>query len=242
MTATRRPDLRGLLAGCMPRVSSSRWPGHEHMRELGCDEPSLLLGPHARPARLPESDFGPFVSVWHRAPDGRWSMHVDGPRPDTACPRYFGPALAHAEIEWTGPAPAVLAVERERAVPARVAERCQRPSALEHVETAPACGRARDDRPSAARDGRRPPLRHPPRRPAPHDDAAADLPDRRLVRVFCRRGPGRTNQARGGTASGRARLPARPTLAIGQAHMTINDAAAYEQLRAELPALYRAGG
>jgi len=28
----------------------------------------------------------------------------------------------------------------------------------------------------------------------------------------------------------------------GKAHMTINDAAAYEQLRAELPALYRTGG
>jgi hypothetical protein len=36
-------------------------------------------------------------------------MHVDGPRLDTTCPRYFGPALAHAghariEIEWTDPA------------------------------------------------------------------------------------------------------------------------------------------
>jgi hypothetical protein len=59
---------------------------------------------------------------------------------------------------------------------------------------------------------------------------------------FAGEDPGRTNQARGGTASGRARLPARPTLAIGQAHTTTVDAAAYQQLRAELPALYRTGG
>lgn len=57
----------------------------------------------------PEGDFGPFRTIWHRDPLGRWSIHVDADRLDIACPRYFGAACAytgHARIEvaWTGPA------------------------------------------------------------------------------------------------------------------------------------------
>jgi len=58
---------------------------------------------------FPESSFGPYRAVWHRDPAGRWSIYVDGPRLDTACPRYFGAAASatgHARIglDWTGPA------------------------------------------------------------------------------------------------------------------------------------------
>ncbi len=41
---------------------------------------------------FPENDFAPYRSIWHRTPDGTWSIYVDGPRVDTACPRYFGAA------------------------------------------------------------------------------------------------------------------------------------------------------
>ena len=58
---------------------------------------------------FPESAFGPYCSVWHREPSGRWSIYVDGPRLDAACPRYYGAACdhtgyAHIGITWTGPA------------------------------------------------------------------------------------------------------------------------------------------
>src|SRR5438552_3542012 len=44
----------------------------------------------------------------HRDPDGRWSIYVDGPRLDTACPGYYGPACehtghAHIDLAWTAP-------------------------------------------------------------------------------------------------------------------------------------------
>jgi hypothetical protein len=57
---------------------------------------------------FPQSDFGPYRTLWHRPPSGGWSIHVDGPRLDTACPRYYGPACKHSgfakiAITWTGP-------------------------------------------------------------------------------------------------------------------------------------------
>jgi hypothetical protein len=47
--------------------------------------------------------------VEHRDPAGSWSIHVDGARLDTACPRYYGPAcestgFATIDLTWIGPA------------------------------------------------------------------------------------------------------------------------------------------
>lgn len=47
--------------------------------------------------------------MWHRPPGGRWSIFADAPRLDIACPRYYAPAcersaLAHIDVQWTGPA------------------------------------------------------------------------------------------------------------------------------------------
>lgn len=57
---------------------------------------------------FPENDFAPYEAIWHRDPDGEWTIYVDGPRLDTACPRFFGAAaresrFADIEYEWTGP-------------------------------------------------------------------------------------------------------------------------------------------
>jgi hypothetical protein len=58
---------------------------------------------------FPENDFGPYKSLWHRDPEGNWSIHVDGPRLDTACPRYYGAAckqtgFSRLNLTWTDPA------------------------------------------------------------------------------------------------------------------------------------------
>lgn len=50
---------------------------------------------------------GGYRSVWHRDPDGRWSIHADVP-PHLGCARYFGSALAGTELEpvtitWSDP-------------------------------------------------------------------------------------------------------------------------------------------
>jgi hypothetical protein len=58
--------------------------------------------------RFPASSIGPgYRSVWHRAPDGRWTFYQDQP-PEMACTRYFGDEVDEVregpiEIEWTGP-------------------------------------------------------------------------------------------------------------------------------------------
>ena len=85
------------------------WPGYEYARGWGVFALPFDSG-HVLVLRVfPESSFGPYRAVWHRDPAGRWSIYVDGPRLDTACPRYFGPAshatgYARIGLTWTGPA------------------------------------------------------------------------------------------------------------------------------------------
>ena len=54
------------------------------------------------------NDFGSYRTLWHRDPEGAWSIYVDGPRLDTACPRYYGAACNYTgfgrlDLEWLGP-------------------------------------------------------------------------------------------------------------------------------------------
>jgi hypothetical protein len=84
------------------------WPGHEYVRGWGVFGLPFDSG-HVLALRVfPENSFAPYRSVWHRDPEGRWSIFVDATRLDIACPRYYGPAcerVCHARIElsWTGP-------------------------------------------------------------------------------------------------------------------------------------------
>jgi hypothetical protein len=84
------------------------WPDHEYVRGWGIFGLPFDSG-HVLALRVfPQNDFGPYRTVWHRTPDGTWSIYVDGPRLDTACPRYYGPAcarVAHARIDlqWMAP-------------------------------------------------------------------------------------------------------------------------------------------
>ncbi|MCB0588840.1 MAG: hypothetical protein KDD06_26360 [Phaeodactylibacter sp.] len=57
---------------------------------------------------FPQNDFAPYRSVWHCTPEGNWSIYNDGPSLETTCPRWWGPALRHAELtdielQWPGP-------------------------------------------------------------------------------------------------------------------------------------------
>jgi hypothetical protein len=57
---------------------------------------------------FPQGSFGPYRTLWHRDPEGRWSIHADAPVVEHACPRYYGSACeyvgaARLHVEWTGP-------------------------------------------------------------------------------------------------------------------------------------------
>ena len=89
------------------RSGTSPWPDHEHVRGYAVLELPFSSG-HLLGLRVwPQSDFGPWVSVWHRTPGGEWSMFNDGPSLETTCPRYWKPVLQQArlasiDVTWTG--------------------------------------------------------------------------------------------------------------------------------------------
>lgn len=101
-------DLAGQLQAIKPKVRPSPWVDHEHVRGY-----AVLMLPFASDHLLglrvfPESDFAPYASVWHRTPNGGWSIYNDGPSLKTTCPRWWGPAARHTaltriDITWTNP-------------------------------------------------------------------------------------------------------------------------------------------
>lgn len=113
------PDLAAELSDLPARRGRFPWEGHEYVRGWGVFALPFDSG-HVLGLRVfPENDFAPFVSVWHRMPGGEWSIYADGPRLDTACPRYFGPAcattaLASVAVEWTGPGSVRVVMEQPR--------------------------------------------------------------------------------------------------------------------------------
>jgi hypothetical protein len=71
-------------------------PDVEYVKGWGCSGGLPFESGHLLALRVfPHSSFGPYRTGWHRDPDGCWSIHVDGPQVDTACPRYYGAACAH---------------------------------------------------------------------------------------------------------------------------------------------------
>ncbi len=66
--------------------------------------------------RFPASSLGEgYTSVWHRDPQGSWTIYTDVP-PQLACPRYFGSAVTEAvvreiEIAWTGSRTFTISIE-----------------------------------------------------------------------------------------------------------------------------------
>lgn len=102
-------DLASKLSDLPARRGEAPLPDHEYVKGWGVFGLPFDSG-HVLALRVfPENDFGPYRTLWHRDPGGRWAIYVDGPRLDTACPRYYGAACehtghAHIDVAWTGPA------------------------------------------------------------------------------------------------------------------------------------------
>lgn len=102
-------DLSSALSDVPPVRGRAPWPHHEYVKGWGVFGLPFDSG-HVLALRVfPENCFGPYRTLWHRDPNGSWSIHVDGPRLDTACPRYYGAACDHTGyarigLTWAGPA------------------------------------------------------------------------------------------------------------------------------------------
>jgi hypothetical protein len=110
-------NLRTELEHLAPSVEPSPWPGHEHVRGYGVFGLPLSSG-HTLALRVfPINDFAPYVTVWHQTRDGTWSIYYQAPRPDVACPRYYGPAVRHVvpaeiDLEWRSGSELRIRVDR----------------------------------------------------------------------------------------------------------------------------------
>jgi hypothetical protein len=93
------------LQSIKPFVYPSPLPGFEMVRGYGVVCLPFDTG-HVLALRFfPQNDFTPYTTIWHRTPEGLWSIFVDGPRLDAACPRYFSAAAArclraHISLSW----------------------------------------------------------------------------------------------------------------------------------------------
>lgn len=102
-------DLRLDLGGYPGTRGQAPWPGYEYAKGWGVFAQPFATG-HVLALRVVrENDFGSYRTLWHRDPEGAWSIYVDGPRLDTACPRYYGAACNYTgfgrlDLEWLGPA------------------------------------------------------------------------------------------------------------------------------------------
>ncbi|MBO9520230.1 MAG: hypothetical protein J7518_01730 [Nocardioidaceae bacterium] len=88
-------------------MGEAPWAGHEYVRGWGVFGQPWDSG-HVLALRVfPQSSFGAYATLWHRDPEGHWSIHVHGSRPELACPRYYGPACSYVgpvtiDLTWTG--------------------------------------------------------------------------------------------------------------------------------------------
>lgn len=114
-------NLASKLQDRDPKVCTSPWTDHEHVGGYVVMVLPFSSG-HLLGLRVwLESDFAPYTSVWHRTPEGDWSLYNDGPRLDTTCHRYWGPAakrseLTHIDVTWTGPNELRVEMENPRLV------------------------------------------------------------------------------------------------------------------------------
>lgn len=109
-------DLASELEDIDRGMIRSPWEGHETVRGSAVMSLPFESGHVLASRQIPQSDFGPYSTVWLRRPDGRWSIHVDGPLLEVACPRYWGPAavesaFADIDLTWTGPNTARMTVD-----------------------------------------------------------------------------------------------------------------------------------
>lgn len=112
-------DLAATLRDLPERRGTAPWPDHEYVKGWGVMGLPLDSGHYLALRVFPENDFSPYKTVWHRDAEGRWSIFVDGPRFDTACPRYYGAACTHVrhatiDLAWTAPMSLRVTVDAAR--------------------------------------------------------------------------------------------------------------------------------
>ena len=112
-------DLAATLSNLPERRGTAPWADHEYVKGWGVMGLPFDSGHYLALRVFPENDFAPYRTVWHRDPEGQWSIFVDGPRLDTACPRYYGPACTNVEyatidLAWTGPTSLRVTVDTAR--------------------------------------------------------------------------------------------------------------------------------
>jgi hypothetical protein len=151
----REIDLAAEVNKLTPGVVPSPWKDFEHVRGWGVFGAPFSSG-HVLALRVfPQNDFAPYRTLWHRTPEGEWSIYYDGPRADTTCPRYYGAAArvnarSHIDLTWTGPMSLTVEMDEPRcrwememttspmftlmsAVGSRIPERAWRSHALHRV-------------------------------------------------------------------------------------------------------------
>ncbi|MBI3648653.1 MAG: hypothetical protein HY240_07895 [Actinobacteria bacterium] len=112
-------DLAAEVNAITPGVVPSPWKGFEHVRGWGIFGAPFSSG-HVLALRVfPQNDFAPFRTLWHRTPEGDWSIHYDGPLAETTCPRYYGAAArantpCRLDLIWTGPMNLTVEMDRPR--------------------------------------------------------------------------------------------------------------------------------
>lgn len=102
-------DLAAELSGLPWGPTTSPWEGYERNIGYGVMSLPFSTGDVLALRVFPRSDFGGYLSVWHRDPAGAWSQYVDQAPIEAGCPRVWGPALTSAAnarigLDWTGPA------------------------------------------------------------------------------------------------------------------------------------------
>lgn len=222
------------------------WPDHEYVRGWGVFGLPFDSG-HVLALRVfPQGSFAPYRTVWHRDPGGRWSIFVDAPRPDIACPRYYGPvcdrvAPARIELAWTGPRSLRVEMEEPRLEWTLTVARSAFLGLLNPASAAMplwtwrrrALVRARERLAGGLGLGR---LQLAGRMPSGHQGLL--MPQRmylvgRSEATLDGRTLGRPSRLAQNPVIGGVPLPARGVLAIGQAVWEIRDREEYERLRSE---------
>jgi hypothetical protein len=93
MTTTPQQAVQALLASpTLPEGDDERFTGY------GVMGVPFASGHYLALRDMVASSVGPaYRSIWHRDPDGIWTMYVTG-APEWTCPRYFGTATAVVQV------------------------------------------------------------------------------------------------------------------------------------------------
>lgn len=101
-------DLAAELSRLPTGTTTSPWNGYERAVGYAVMNLPFSSGHHLGLRVFPQTDFGGYVSVWHRDPNGAWAQYVADAPVEAGCPRVWGPALSHAapadiSVRWSGP-------------------------------------------------------------------------------------------------------------------------------------------